>query len=173
LEALGVSVTVFACTSYAEDGRPLAVPELADEAAAYPGDMGTMDWEQLRALADRGVEIGSHTVSHPHLTRLSDQELDRELRDSRDHLEDELGRPCRYLAYPYGEDDRRVYAAAQKAGYEAAFTLKSKAAPISVYALPRVDLYRTDSALRAALKTSPIRHQGSALLGVVRRRRSR
>lgn len=67
LERLGVSATVFACSSYADDGRPLAVAELAAEAAAHPDSLSTMRWDELRELSDRGIEIGSHTVTHPHL----------------------------------------------------------------------------------------------------------
>ena len=91
LERLRIPATVFACSGYAENGRPLDVPELAEEALAHPQEMATMNWEELHGLADRGVEIGSHTITHPHLTRLSDAELSRELQDSRSRLEDELG----------------------------------------------------------------------------------
>jgi peptidoglycan/xylan/chitin deacetylase (PgdA/CDA1 family) len=87
LERLGVPATVFACASFADDGRPLAVPELAAEADVRPDALATMDWERLRDLADRNVEIGSHTLTHPHLTQLSDAELDRELRESRERIE--------------------------------------------------------------------------------------
>lgn len=173
LERLGVSATVFACTAYAEDGKPLDISELAAEAAAHPDELATMTWDQLRALSDRGVEIGSHTVTHAHLTRLSDHEIDRELGVSRERMEDELSRQCRYLAYPYGEDDHRVHAAARRAGYEAAFTLKPKPTTMDAYAVPRVDLYRRDGLVRAMLKTSPIRNQASTLLRTIRRARSR
>lgn len=156
LERLGVPVTVFACSEYARDGRPLDVPELARDAAALPGELATMDWEQLRGLAERGVEIGSHTRTHPHLTRLSDEELELELRESRDVLEAELGRPCRFFAYPYGEEDARVRRAVRTAAYEAAFAIQSDERDVDPYALPRVALFRSDTnPLRAALKTTP------------------
>jgi peptidoglycan/xylan/chitin deacetylase (PgdA/CDA1 family) len=154
LQRLGIPATVFACTGYAENGRPLDVPELAGEALAHPEEMATMSWDELRDLANRGVEIGSHTSTHPHLRRLSDMELDHELSDSRLRLEEELGRSCRFLAYPYGENDARVREAARRAGYEAAFALREPFAAYDPFALPRVDLYRKDTPLRAWLKTS-------------------
>jgi peptidoglycan/xylan/chitin deacetylase (PgdA/CDA1 family) len=156
LERLGVCATVFACSSFADDGRPLAVPELAAEANARPDALATMDWEQLRDLADRNVEIGSHTLTHAHLTQLSDVELSRELRDSRLRIEAELGRPCRFVAYPYGDDDERVHRAARAVGYEAAFAAPGRLAPTSVYALPRVGIWRHDDLLRVTLKTTAI-----------------
>jgi peptidoglycan/xylan/chitin deacetylase (PgdA/CDA1 family) len=156
LERLGIPATVFACPSFADDGRPLAVPELAAEADAHPDALATMNWDQLRDLVDRNVEIGSHTVTHAHLTQLSDSELAAELRHSRTGIEAELGRPCRFVAYPYGDDDERVHRAARVAGYEAGFSVRGRLAPASVYALPRVGIWRHDGLLRVTLKTTGI-----------------
>jgi peptidoglycan/xylan/chitin deacetylase (PgdA/CDA1 family) len=113
-----------------------------------------MDWDQLRDLAERNVEIGSHTLTHAHLTQLGDAELSAELRGSRERIETELGRPCRYVAYPYGDDDERVYRAARAAGYEAGFAAPGRLAPASVYELPRVGIWRQDGLLRVTLKTT-------------------
>jgi peptidoglycan/xylan/chitin deacetylase (PgdA/CDA1 family) len=156
LETLGVPVTVFACAAYAEGGLPFDVRELRDEVAAHPRELETMSWEGLRSLAERGVEIGSHTVNHPHLCALPDCELEQELRDSRSRVEDEVRRRCRFLAYPYGEHDERVENAARHAGYDAAFGLarSTNAGRRDHYAVPRVDLYRDDNLVRTALKTS-------------------
>jgi peptidoglycan/xylan/chitin deacetylase (PgdA/CDA1 family) len=168
LERLGVHATVFVCTAYADTGRPLDVPEIAGDLDGYADELATMDWDMLRAVADHGVEIGSHTVSHPHLTRLSDAELVHELRDSRERIEAELPGACRFLAYPYGEEDGRVRAAAQTAGYDAAFSLVSRERPFDPHALPRVELHGGDSLLRATLKTSFVRRPGRILLKVTR-----
>jgi peptidoglycan/xylan/chitin deacetylase (PgdA/CDA1 family) len=144
LERLGARVTIFVCSDYAKDGRALDVPELASYAAELPDELATMDWDLVRAVAERGVEIGSHTRTHPHLTRLSDRELDLELCESRAALEAELGRHCHFFAYPYGEEDARVRAAARSAGYEAAFALQSDDCDLDPFALPRVAVFRSD-----------------------------
>lgn len=162
LERLGLPATVFACSGYADDGRPLDVPELAEDAQRLPDALSTMDWDALRGLAGRAVEIGSHTVGHPHLTRLGDAELQRELRDSRSRIEDELGRPCPFLAYPFGEEDARVRAAAAAGGYEAAFALPGREDRIDRFALPRVGAYRGDHGLRWLLKTSAVARRPAA-----------
>ena len=148
-----VPVSVFVCTDFADrGGAPLDVPELAPADERDLAGLATLSWDELRNLASHGVEIGSHTVTHPHLPGLGDDELAQELRDSKRRIETELGEPCRRLAYPYGEHDLRVRSAAREAGYEEAFALR--AASGDRFALPRVDLYRRDTALRAALKTS-------------------
>jgi peptidoglycan/xylan/chitin deacetylase (PgdA/CDA1 family) len=115
-----------------------------------------------------GVEIGSHTVSHPHLTRLSDAELQRELGESKQRLEDELAAPCRFLAYPYGEHDERVRAAARAAGYAGAFALR--AGDGDTFAIPRIDLYRSDGRRRVALKTSAVYRPAQSLRAKLRGR---
>jgi peptidoglycan/xylan/chitin deacetylase (PgdA/CDA1 family) len=154
LERLGVRSTLFVCSGYADGGRPLDVPELAADAAALPDELATMDWEELAEWAERGVEIGSHTVSHAHLTQIDDAELDRELRDSREQIEDRLRRPCPFVAYPYGDDDERVHAAARRAGYAGAFALPGREQPVDPYALPRVGIYRKDTLPRMTAKTT-------------------
>jgi peptidoglycan/xylan/chitin deacetylase (PgdA/CDA1 family) len=143
LERLAAPATVFVCSDFADDGRPLRVPELEDVVDAAPSEFATMRWDELRELAERQVEIGSHTVGHPHLPQLGDAELDRELRESRQRIADELRRPCRFFAYPYGDNDARVREAVRRAGYEAAFALT--VARASPFALPRVDLYWNDA----------------------------
>lgn len=163
LDRLGVPATVFACPDYAEGGRKLDVAELAAEAEAHPDELKTMDWDELRSLSSRGVEVGSHTLSHPHLRRLTDADLSRELSESRLRIEEALGHPCRFLAYPYGEEDERVRAAAEAAGYVAAFGLPGRR-PLDRYSLPRVGLYPADDALRTAAKLIPaVRHGVTAL----------
>src|SRR5438132_3141249 len=62
LQRLGVPIELFVSTEYARDGAPFLIPELA---ADDPAQLATMTWDELRGHADRGVEIGSHTVSHP------------------------------------------------------------------------------------------------------------
>ena len=122
-----------------------------------------MTWDELRALTERAVEIGSHTLNHPHLPQLSEAEIGTELVDSRARFEDELRGPCRFLAYPYGEHDSRVRAAARRAGYAAAFALATGADNRDDFALPRVDLYRKDNRISTILKTSPLRRPAAAV----------
>jgi peptidoglycan/xylan/chitin deacetylase (PgdA/CDA1 family) len=171
LERLGVWSTIFACSDYAAEGRRLDVPELTHRQGAFPGELETMTWETLREVSAAGVEIGSHTASHAHLPALGDAELMRELSESRERIEDELRRPCRLLAYPYGEDDERVRTAARKAGYTTAFTLRWRDAGVCPHALPRVGVFRGDGMLRFALKASPARRPIVTALETLHRRR--
>jgi peptidoglycan/xylan/chitin deacetylase (PgdA/CDA1 family) len=75
-------------------------------------------WDQVREMANHGVEIGSHTRTHPRLSLLSDESLWEEIEGSKRELEEQLSRPVVSFAYPYGTpldfDDRcrRAVAAA-------------------------------------------------------------
>jgi peptidoglycan/xylan/chitin deacetylase (PgdA/CDA1 family) len=86
------------------------------------GDPSFLTWPLLKALERRGIEIGSHTVSHRDLTTLSDRDLRMELLSSRRVLERRLGHPVPWLAYPFGAHDARVVAFARRAGYRLAVT---------------------------------------------------
>ena len=101
----------------------------------YPNSIGktsnALTWEQIREMSDAGVDIQSHSLTHPFLTKRkhrSKSEKDyaewlwRELAQSRKILEKETGRKVQFLAYPYGDYDDRVAAASAKAGYTAALT---------------------------------------------------
>ncbi len=150
LQELKLPVLLFVCTGYARTGAPFTIPELASDDPEDLNELRTMSWNDLRRLADIGVEIGSHTVSHPHLPILSDSELRREVSGSKSEIEDELARPCTEFAYPYGEFDGRVRAAARAAGYERAYGLQGSDS--DPYAFPRLDLYRRDSVASALIK---------------------
>jgi peptidoglycan/xylan/chitin deacetylase (PgdA/CDA1 family) len=156
LSTLGLVATVFVVTDFADTERPLEW--LGVNGAPNPPnarEVRGMTWPELARLADQGWEIGSHTRTHPHLTELDDATLVDELRGSREACERALERPCLSLAYPYGDFDRRVVAAAADAGYEVAATLPAGVPEPSPLAWPRIGVYHKDSLRRFRLKVSP------------------
>jgi peptidoglycan/xylan/chitin deacetylase (PgdA/CDA1 family) len=84
------------------------------------GRAGYLTWDGVRALADAGMEIGSHTATHPRLPDLSDERVQDELRESRLRLQAGLHRPVEALAYPYNSVRARIEEAARAAGYRVA-----------------------------------------------------
>ncbi len=81
------------------------------------GTPGYLTWDEVRALAAAGMEVGSHSVHHARLADLDDEDLRRELVDSKRTLEAELGTPVDLIAYPFNSVRRRVRHAAAEAGY--------------------------------------------------------
>lgn len=157
LSRLGVPATVYVPTDYAGSEEPMSWPGIEQWSdGPYAQELVPMSWDEIGTLAEAGWEIGSHTLSHPHLPEISDADLDRELSESKRICEDRLGRPCATLAYPYGDYDRRVIAATQKAGYEAACTLPAQLHAPGAFEWPRVGVYPADaSGWRYRAKVSP------------------
>lgn len=83
-----------------------------------------MDAEQIKEWLALGHEIGAHTLTHPHLTRLSDKDAREEITASKKKLEDLFGRPVRHFCYPYGECDARIIDLVKEAGYSTACTTR-------------------------------------------------
>ncbi|MBU5638120.1 polysaccharide deacetylase family protein [Geomonas sp. Red69] len=65
-----------------------------------PSEYEAVTWDQLRDIGSHGIEIGSHTVSHPILSRVPLEELDREVRLSKRRLEEQLGCEVSTFCYP-------------------------------------------------------------------------
>lgn len=84
-----------------------------------------LDWDELRMMAREGWDVGSHTVSHPILTRIAPAAVARELQDSKRLIEQELQQTAGLFAYPNGKRtdfDDDIKAAAKEAGYIGAAT---------------------------------------------------
>jgi len=82
---------------------------------------GYMNRAEVKEMIDSlGIEIASHTKSHPLLTRLSDEAVGNELRQSRRALEAMFGREVTSFVYPYGDYDNRVRRLVAEAGYSVA-----------------------------------------------------
>ena len=96
LNAHGVPATIYLTTAPITDGWS-----------------GYMNVAQAQALAADGHEIGSHTVTHPDLTQLTNAQIDDELRLSKQWLETTLGVPVDQFATPYGAGNAEVTAIAK------------------------------------------------------------
>ena len=107
-----------------------------------------MNWDDIRKLADDDLAtIGAHSVTHRVLSDLNPDELCNELEQSRTDIERKLGRPCRHLAYPYGDVrcvGEREFLGARNAGYQTAVTTSSRPVQTgdgeNLLALPRISL---------------------------------
>jgi peptidoglycan/xylan/chitin deacetylase (PgdA/CDA1 family) len=87
-----------------------------------PNEFGPVTWAEAREMQANGIEIGSHTLTHPILTRVGDEQLRRELRESRSRLEEVLKRRIDQFCYPNGDYDQRVSQEVARAGYRIAVT---------------------------------------------------
>lgn len=85
-----------------------------------------LTWSHIRLMSENGIEMGSHTVSHPILTRISLEDVEVELEKSKNRIETEINSSVASFAYPNGQyndfnDD--IVERVKRAGYQIAFTL--------------------------------------------------
>jgi len=123
LAELGFPGTVFVVTSFVETGEPMDWAGIAEwRRPDTMEELRSLTWSDAAELAEQGWEVGSHTVTHPLLTKVGDDLLRTELSESRAEIEKRLG-SCTSIAYPYGIADERVAAETRRAGYEVAYML--------------------------------------------------
>ena len=133
----GVPVTVF------------VVPSLVGDQGRWAGGLGgapvlaLMDWPMLRSLAGHpSIRLGAHTMTHPMLPCLDNEELEFEVVGSADEIEREAGRRPTSFAYPYGElDDRAVAAAARTFDVSVTTRLDFVGKTPDRSLLPRLDMW--------------------------------
>ena len=80
-----------------------------------------LNWKEILEMKDAGIEFGSHTVSHPILSCLSNSEVERELVESKMKIEEQLGEECIAFSYPNGgkgDFGEREISLLEKIGYE-------------------------------------------------------
>lgn len=88
-----------------------------------PKDEATvLSWSDLRDLAGQGVTLAPHTRNHPILSHLDAEEIDDEVRSSREDLEREVGPTLPVFAYPSGAHSPTAVAVLRRLGIRAAFT---------------------------------------------------
>lgn len=85
--------------------------------------LSTLSREQIRLLNDRH-EVGAHTMTHPYLTTVSREQAVKEIRDSKQWIEEITGQECRMFCYPFGAENSEVEALVRSAGFAGARTIE-------------------------------------------------
>ncbi len=112
-----------------------------------------LSWDRVREMSRNGIEMGSHTVEHPILTRVPLSQVEDELARSRQKIEAEIGKSVKAFAYPNGgkaDYSSEVMHLVHQAGYEMAFTLEGGIAQYDrvrkePFAIPRIFLGSFDT----------------------------
>jgi peptidoglycan/xylan/chitin deacetylase (PgdA/CDA1 family) len=151
LETLGFSATLFVVAGM------LGEENTWEHRAGPRPRLRLLEADGVREVSERGMEVGSHTVTHPRLSGMDPEMLAREVGDSRQMLSDILNGPVEGFSYPYGDLDGPAVRAARGAGYAYAVATK-KQVECDLYDWPRTYVGEKDSPLRLGikLKVSPI-----------------
>ena len=113
-----------------------------------------MSAEQLAGLARDGFAVESHGHGHVDYSRAEPEVVEDDVRTSIERLTELLGRPPRYLAYPYGRATAAAAAEVARRGLRAAFTLERPQPVLGRFAIRRTPIFPADSAPIFALKTT-------------------
>jgi peptidoglycan/xylan/chitin deacetylase (PgdA/CDA1 family) len=140
LDEAGARATVFAVSGWLGRRHP-------DAPAAR-----ILTADELGALADADVEVGSHSVTHPDLTTLSPEAAYDELVRSRAALEAIVSRPVDVFAYPFGQATVETADACRRAGYRAACRAVGEGSWSDPFALPRQGMGNGSTLLGLRLK---------------------
>lgn len=89
-----------------------------------PDDFAPINWEQAREMEGAGLVIGSHTLTHPILTKVDESQLRQELVRSRQRIESILKRKVDLFCYPNGNYNSAVALEVERAGYRCAVTVE-------------------------------------------------
>jgi peptidoglycan/xylan/chitin deacetylase (PgdA/CDA1 family) len=155
LKSLGMKATVFVAPEPDEHTRQLVA-----------GVDGFLNPAQMREMADNGISIQSHTLTHCILSEMDDAAVTHELLESRRRISDITGRPVEHLAVPRAGYSRRVRRRVAEAGYKTACcnnkgTSNGRSDPL---ALPRIVIERDMSVEDFARCLTP---RSSAMLRIV------
>jgi len=114
----------------------------------------TMNRKQLDAWLAAGMEIGSHTCTHPRLDQLDSATAAHEIEHSRSVLTTLLGVPIEHFCYPYGRFNEATAELVKRAGYRSAVaTLRGIARRADdVFRLPRASIHGDGSWFKFLLK---------------------
>ena len=152
LEKRGWSATVFLACRLVDQGR-----------ADFAPWAELLSWSDAEQLVRAGWEVGSHTLTHPDLTKLDESSLEKEVGESRLELEQRLGQSVESFAAPSGRTNERVQECIQR-HYALAVTTELAVAGKrhELWALPRLEMHYFQSLKRFEAQ---MRGQGDTYLG--------
>ncbi len=115
-----------------------------------------MDKAQKKIFVEKGWEIGSHTLTHRHLSSLSEEEIFTEIYQSKVNLEQELGTEIISFAYPYGDLNEGVKQQVKKTGHCLGIATDSGGIHIEddLFQVFRINIFPNESLFQLYKKTS-------------------
>ncbi len=100
-----------------------------------------LNWKEVSEMVNNGVEFGSHTLTHPDLTKIDKKQAEKEIIESKKIIEDKIGKETKFFCYPYGNFNSEIIEIVQKAGYKGAVVNRKKNMEITKFTLPRIGIY--------------------------------
>ncbi len=123
---------------------PAAIFLISDSTGVSPN---LLTWDQIKEMSQNGITFGSHTRQHVYLPEQSEAQLKDEIEGSKRVIEEHLGKPVYYFAYPSGGFSDHIKSLVAMAGYKAALTTNRgyDRYNIDLYELNRIRINNWDS----------------------------
>ena len=149
---------------YSEDDKKAVLRELADICGVSVGEeisgASAMSWGNAAEMVGQGIEFGGHTVNHPILSKVADEEAVYEISESKRIIEEKIQREVLCFAYPngqVGDFTARTQGIVRESGYQVAFSLISGPSALDEvrqgrYEIRRIFLSHRDSMPRFIAK---------------------
>lgn len=165
----GIPATFFVTSGYINSQRVFSWDREQD--SKFP----LMSWDDVRSLSRMGFDIGSHTINHVNLGKVSSQEAREELYGSKAQIEDEVGKLVNTFAYPFGRKDcirKDVIDIVKEAGYDCCCSgyggkVKSDS---DIYNLNRISMYPNLIELKMELDGFMTYYDGKMSINMLRSR---
>ncbi len=142
LEQHNFSATMFLVSGYMGKHNDWSKPP------AKLGRRPILTWSQAGAIAAAGIEIGSHTVTHPDLRSCTKEGIAQELNASKTEIEERLGLKVECFAYPYGGVNQLSRQLASSKYHASCTTELRRANGDALEVLPRLDMHYFKSPAR-------------------------
>jgi peptidoglycan/xylan/chitin deacetylase (PgdA/CDA1 family) len=164
LKRLGFTATVFVVTRYVGNRiswiRTEDVPEL--ELAS---------WDEIKEMSEAGLDIQSHSATHPNLCHLTLERVREEIQASKEEIEQRLGKAVTLFAYPYGEFTPGIEQVVEELGFVGAVTLvvgrtRTGDTPLSLKRMNVTDVARVSDSTRMSFFRCCIAGTGSWYSGI-------
>lgn len=129
--------------------------ESLNDVAVKPGLI--MNWENLKTIKDEGVEIGSHSLTHPLLAKLdTETEIINEIKNSGEAIQKHLGHFPKTISYPIGSYNEFIKQTAKACGYKLGLAVNQITYDSKIndhFEIPRIEIYN-ESFLKTYLRLS-------------------
>lgn len=157
LKKYGFVATIFLVSDYVNTDHVFHwdVPKISSQ---LPSSLyHIVGWDQVHEMADAGIEFGSHSCTHPELTKISQELCKEEIHRSRSDIQNNLGCEVVSFSYPRGNLNQQTIQIVKDAGYSCAIVTPPRSGiPLSNYTLRRVGIYYENTFWTFRLKTQPV-----------------
>lgn len=139
LKKRGIKATIFINTDFV--GKRLSADEAFGAIAPHRKDVfhQFLSWEEIIEMSNNGIDFEPHTHTHAHLTAIKKSDIEKEIKISKDIIEERLNKRAKHFSYPYGGYNEKVCDVVRKLGFESGWAVEpyNVKPKMNLYTLPR------------------------------------